>query len=119
MLSSTGLLVTALDKAFNIGKYQLVVAGVLLTLTAIKQPDGIAASPPPPLVKLRQLAGGEAVLEAREAGARALAAGRGTVIALDHAGLSVADLDAAARSTSARSASSSSSPSSCPAASAA
>ncbi len=52
MLSSTGLLVTALDKAFNIGKYQLVVAGVLLTLTAIKQPDGIAASPPPPLVKL-------------------------------------------------------------------
>jgi hypothetical protein len=45
-------MVTALDKAFNIGKYQLVVAGVLLTLTAIKQPDGIAASPPPPLVKL-------------------------------------------------------------------
>ena len=57
MLSSTGLLVTALDKAFNIGKYQLVVAGVLLTLTAIKQPDGIAASPPPPLVKLGELAG--------------------------------------------------------------
>jgi ABC-type branched-subunit amino acid transport system permease subunit len=52
MLSSTGLMVTALDKAFNIGKYQLVVAGVLLTVTAIKQPDGIAASPPPPLVKL-------------------------------------------------------------------
>src|SRR4051795_2307886 len=52
MLSSTGLLVTALDKAFNVGKYQLVVAGVLLTLTAIKQPDVIAASPPPPLVKL-------------------------------------------------------------------
>jgi ABC-type branched-subunit amino acid transport system permease subunit len=52
MLSSTGLLVSALDKAFSIGKYQLVVAGVLLTLTAIKQPDGIAASPPPPLVKL-------------------------------------------------------------------
>jgi ABC-type branched-subunit amino acid transport system permease subunit len=52
MLSSTGLLVTALDKAFNVGKYQLVVAGVLLTITAIKQPDGIAASPPPPLVKL-------------------------------------------------------------------
>ena len=52
LLSGTGLMVTALDKAFNIGKYQLVVAGVLLTLTAIKQPDGIAASPPPPLVKL-------------------------------------------------------------------
>jgi ABC-type branched-subunit amino acid transport system permease subunit len=52
MLSNTGLMVTALDKAFDIGKYQLVVAGVLLTLTAIKQPDGIAASPPPPLVNL-------------------------------------------------------------------
>jgi hypothetical protein len=52
MLSSTGLLVTAMDKAFSIGKYQAVVAGVLLTPTAIKQPDGIAASPPPPLVKL-------------------------------------------------------------------
>jgi ABC-type branched-subunit amino acid transport system permease subunit len=52
LLSSTGLMVTAVDKAFNVGKYQLVVAGVLLTLTAIKQPDGMAASPPPPLVKL-------------------------------------------------------------------
>jgi ABC-type branched-subunit amino acid transport system permease subunit len=52
MLSAIGLMVTAMDKAFGIGKYQLVVAGVLLTLTAIKQPDGIAASPPPPLVKL-------------------------------------------------------------------
>jgi hypothetical protein len=52
MMASTGLFVSALDKAFSIGKYQLVVAGVLLTLTAIKQPDGIAASPPPPLVKL-------------------------------------------------------------------
>ena len=65
MLSSTGLLVTALDKAFNIGKYQLVVAGVLLTLTAIKQPDGIAASPPPPLVKLGELARPAAVVAAR------------------------------------------------------
>jgi ABC-type branched-subunit amino acid transport system permease subunit len=55
MLSSTGFMVTAMDKAFNVGKYQLVVAGVLLTLTAIKQPDGIAASPPPPLVKLWEL----------------------------------------------------------------
>jgi ABC-type branched-subunit amino acid transport system permease subunit len=52
MLSSTGLLVTAMDKAFNVGKYQAVVAGVLLTITAIKQPDGIAAAPPPPLARL-------------------------------------------------------------------
>jgi hypothetical protein len=52
MLSGTGLMVTALDKAFSVGKYQAVVAGIALTLTAIKQPDGIASSPPPPLVKL-------------------------------------------------------------------
>src|SRR4051794_6557288 len=52
MLTSTGLFVTAIDKAFGVGKYQLVIAGLALTLTAIKQPDGIAASPPPPLVKL-------------------------------------------------------------------
>jgi len=52
MLSSTGLFVSAMDKAFGVGKYQLLVAGVALTLTAIKQPDGIAATPPPPLVKL-------------------------------------------------------------------
>ncbi|HWI72592.1 MAG TPA: ABC transporter permease [Baekduia sp.] len=55
MLSSTGLFVTAMDKAFGVGKYQLLVAGVALTLTAIKQPDGIAATPPPPLVKLWHL----------------------------------------------------------------
>jgi ABC-type branched-subunit amino acid transport system permease subunit len=52
MLSSTGLFVTAMDKWIGVGKYQMLVAGVALTITAIKQPDGIAASPPPPLVKL-------------------------------------------------------------------
>jgi hypothetical protein len=50
MLSANGLLVTFLNIHLNIGKYQPVVAGILLTLTAIKQPDGIAAKPPPPLV---------------------------------------------------------------------
>ena len=92
MLSSTGLLVTALDKAFNIGKYQLVVAGVLLTLTAIKQPDGIAASPPPPLVKLGNWLAAK-LSWSRRTGHEAR--GRALVTALDHAGLSVADLDAA------------------------
>jgi hypothetical protein len=52
MLSANGLLVTFLNIHLNIGKYQPVVAGVLLTFTAIKQPDGIAATPPPPLVWL-------------------------------------------------------------------
>lgn len=52
MLSSTGLMVTFLNIHLDIGEYQPVVAGILLTLTAIKQPDGIAASPPRPLVAL-------------------------------------------------------------------
>jgi ABC-type branched-subunit amino acid transport system permease subunit len=50
MMASTGLFVSFLDREFSIGKYQLVVAGLLLTITAIKQPDGVAANPPPPLV---------------------------------------------------------------------
>jgi ABC-type branched-subunit amino acid transport system permease subunit len=50
MMASTGLFVTFLDREFNVGKYQLLVAGLLLTITAIKQPDGVAANPPPPLV---------------------------------------------------------------------
>ena len=66
MLSGTGLLVTALDKAFSVGKYQAVVAGMLLTLTAIKQPDGIAREP--------AAAAGEAV--ARGCRGRAAAARR-------------------------------------------
>jgi ABC-type branched-subunit amino acid transport system permease subunit len=50
MLSSSGLLVTFLNVHLNIGNYQLVVAGLLLTVTAILNPNGIAANPPPPLV---------------------------------------------------------------------
>jgi ABC-type branched-subunit amino acid transport system permease subunit len=50
MLSSSGLLVTFLNVQLNIGSYQLVVAGLLLTLTAILNPNGIAANPPPPLI---------------------------------------------------------------------
>jgi ABC-type branched-subunit amino acid transport system permease subunit len=51
MLASGGLLVTFLNVKLNIGQYQLVVAGLALTLTAIANPNGIAANPPPPLVK--------------------------------------------------------------------
>jgi ABC-type branched-subunit amino acid transport system permease subunit len=58
MMASTGLFVTLLDREFEIGKYQLVVAGLLLTITAIKQPDGVAANPPPPLVALGRRLGG-------------------------------------------------------------
>jgi ABC-type branched-subunit amino acid transport system permease subunit len=75
LLSSIGLMVTAVDEAFSVGKYQLVVAGVLLTLTAIKQPDGIAASPPPPLVKLGTWLSGRLAWRPKPAGAAAPAAG--------------------------------------------
>jgi ABC-type branched-subunit amino acid transport system permease subunit len=50
MLSANGLLVTFLNVQLNVGNYQLVVAGLALTLTAIANPNGIAANPPPPLV---------------------------------------------------------------------
>jgi len=50
MLSANGLLVTFLNVQLNIGRYQEVVAGLALTLTAIANPNGIAANPPPPLV---------------------------------------------------------------------
>ncbi len=52
MMSANGLFVAFLDEKFNIGKYAVLVAGILLTLTAIKQPEGVTATPPPPLVKL-------------------------------------------------------------------
>jgi ABC-type branched-subunit amino acid transport system permease subunit len=52
MMSANGLFVTFLDEKFNVGKYAVLVAGILLTLTAIKQPEGVTATPPPPLVKL-------------------------------------------------------------------
>lgn len=49
MLSANGLLVTFLNVQLNIGTYQQVVAGLALTVTAIANPNGIAANPPPPL----------------------------------------------------------------------
>jgi ABC-type branched-subunit amino acid transport system permease subunit len=79
MLSSTGLFVSAMDKAFGVGKYQLLVAGVALTLTAIKQPDGIAATPPPPLVKLWAWLSGKWDAHASGRGNGAGAAGAGPV----------------------------------------
>ena len=40
-----------------LGLFSLTQLVPLLTLTAIKQPDGISASPPPPLVKLAEWLG--------------------------------------------------------------
>jgi ABC-type branched-subunit amino acid transport system permease subunit len=58
MLSANGLLVTFLNVQLGIGNYQLVVAGLALTLTAIANPNGIAANPPPPLVWAARRIGG-------------------------------------------------------------
>jgi hypothetical protein len=44
MMSSTGLVVTFLDEQFGIGKYQTIVAGVLLVITAILNPDGVMST---------------------------------------------------------------------------
>jgi ABC-type branched-subunit amino acid transport system permease subunit len=44
MMSSTGFFVTFLDERFGIGKYQTLVAGVLLTITAIANPDGVMST---------------------------------------------------------------------------
>jgi ABC-type branched-subunit amino acid transport system permease subunit len=50
MLAANGLMVTFLNDKLGIGDYQLVVAGLALILTAVANPDGIAANPPPPLI---------------------------------------------------------------------
>ena len=42
LLASDGLVPTLLDKLFNFGQYQALIAGVALALTAVANPDGIA-----------------------------------------------------------------------------
>jgi hypothetical protein len=44
MMSSIGLLVTFLDEKFGIGKYQTIVAGLALIITAIANPDGVMST---------------------------------------------------------------------------
>lgn len=44
MMSATGFFVTFLDEQFSIGKYQTIVAGVLLVITAITNPDGVMST---------------------------------------------------------------------------
>lgn len=43
MFASDGLFVSFLDKFLHIGQYQMIVAGVALAITAIGNPDGVAA----------------------------------------------------------------------------
>ena len=44
MFSAAGLFVTFLDLHLNVGKYQAIVAGVALVLTAVQNPDGVAST---------------------------------------------------------------------------
>jgi ABC-type branched-subunit amino acid transport system permease subunit len=43
MFASDGLFVAFLDKTLSIGQYQMLVAGIALAITAIKNPDGVAS----------------------------------------------------------------------------
>jgi ABC-type branched-subunit amino acid transport system permease subunit len=44
MFSAAGLFVTFLNLHLNVGKYQAIVAGVALVLTAVQNPDGITGT---------------------------------------------------------------------------
>jgi ABC-type branched-subunit amino acid transport system permease subunit len=53
LLASDGLVPTLLDKLFNFGQYQALIAGVALTLTAVANPDGMTKEMGAGLTKLR------------------------------------------------------------------
>jgi len=44
MMASTGFFVTFLDERFGVGKYQTIVAGLALVITAIANPDGVMST---------------------------------------------------------------------------
>jgi hypothetical protein len=63
MFSAAGLFVTFLNIHLNVGKYQAIVAGIALVLTAIQNPDGLTSTstgkgPAVALSKLRDRAVG-------------------------------------------------------------
>jgi hypothetical protein len=64
MFSGAGLFVTFLNIHLSVGKYQAIVAGVALVLTAVQNPDGLTSTstgkgPAVALAKLRDRAVGE------------------------------------------------------------
>jgi ABC-type branched-subunit amino acid transport system permease subunit len=83
MFSAAGLFVTFLNIHLNVGKYQAIVAGVALVLTAVQNPDGLTSTatgkgPAVALEKLRDRAAGEYRKRlAGRAGGRAAAGGGG------------------------------------------
>ena len=69
MFSAAGLFVTFLDIHLSVGKYQAIVAGIALVLTAVQNPDGLTSTstgkgPAVALMKLR-----DRVLGLRKTGA--------------------------------------------------
>ena len=80
MFSAAGLFVTFLDIHLSVGKYQAIVAGLALVLTAVQNPDGLTSTatgkgPAAALAKLRDravgLASGRAPAAGRAPGAGA------------------------------------------------
>jgi ABC-type branched-subunit amino acid transport system permease subunit len=64
MFSAAGLFVTFLNIHLNVGKYQAIVAGIALVLTAVQNPDGITSTstgkgPAVAVAKLRDRAVGQ------------------------------------------------------------
>jgi ABC-type branched-subunit amino acid transport system permease subunit len=53
LLASNGLVPTLLNNVFNFGRYQLLIAGVLLTITAVANPDGMTKEMGAGFTKLR------------------------------------------------------------------
>jgi hypothetical protein len=77
MFSAAGLFVTFLDIHLSVGKYQAIVAGLALELTAVQNPDGLTSTstgkgPAVALMKLR-----ERVLGLRKPGTAATSPGDG------------------------------------------
>ena len=82
MFSSAGLFVTFLNIHLSIGKYQAIVAGVALVLTAVQNPDGLTSTstgkgPAVALAKLRDRAVGGYHKRAGDRAAMQEAAGSG------------------------------------------
>jgi ABC-type branched-subunit amino acid transport system permease subunit len=83
LFSGAGLFVTFLNIHLNVGKYQAIVAGVALVLTAVQNPDGITSAatgkgPAAALARLRDRAAGT---WRQRAGSRSGPAGAGTAAA--------------------------------------
>ena len=90
MFSAAGLFVTFLDIHLSVGKYQAIVAGIALVLTAVQNPDGLTSTsvekgPAVALMKLRDRVLGLRATGAAGAGAPAAKNDAATTQATDQA----------------------------------